>query len=71
LFVTPTIDQLFDSGSISLEDKSDLIVSAVADRASLVKMGIKPEGKVNVGVFSERQRSFLDYYRENVLRMPR
>jgi len=48
-----------------------LIVSPVADRPSLLKMGIKPEAKVNVGVFSEGQRVFLDYHRENVLRMSR
>jgi hypothetical protein len=36
-----------------------------------MKMGIRPEGKVNVGVFSEGQRVFLEYHRENVLRMSR
>ena len=71
LLLTPTIDHLFDKGFISFEDKGDLIVSPVADRASLVKMGIKPEAKVNVGVFSEGQRVFLEYHRENVLRMSR
>jgi len=34
-------------------------------------MGIKPAAKVNVGVFSEGQRVFLEYHRENVLRMSR
>ena len=56
--LTPTIDHLFDKGFISFEDKGDLIVSPVADRPSLLKMGIKPEGKLNVGVFSEGQRGF-------------
>jgi len=37
----------------------------------LLKMGIKPEAKVNVGVFSEGQWVFLEYHRENVLRMSR
>jgi putative restriction endonuclease len=71
LLLTPTIDHLFDKGFISFEDKGDLIVSPVADRPSLQKMGIKPEAKVNVGVFSAGQRVFLDYHRENVLRMSR
>jgi putative restriction endonuclease len=71
LLLTPTIDHLFDKGFISFEDKGDLIVSPVADRASLLKMGIKPEAKLNVGVFSEGQRVFLEYHRENVLRMSR
>jgi putative restriction endonuclease len=71
LLLTPTIDHLFDKGFISFEDKGDLIVSPVADRPSLVKMGIRPEAKMNVGVFSEGQRAFLEYHRENVLRMSR
>jgi putative restriction endonuclease len=71
LLLTPTIDHLFDKGFISFENSGDLIVSPVADRPSLLKMGIRPEGKVNVGVFSEGQRVFLDYHRENVLRMSR
>jgi predicted restriction endonuclease len=71
LLLTPTIDHLFDKGFISFEDNGLLIASPVADRASLVKMGIDPKGKMNVGVFSEGQRRFLEYHRENVLRMSR
>ena len=71
LLLTPTIDHLFDKGFISFEDKGDLIVSPVTDRPSLLKMGIEPEAKMNVGVFSEGQRVFLEYHRENVLRMSR
>lgn len=71
LLLTPMIDHLFDKGFISFESSGALIVSPVADRPSLLKMGIKPEGKVNVGVFSEGQRVFLDHHRENVLRMSR
>lgn len=69
LLLTPTIDHLFDKGFISFENNGDLVVSPVADRASLVRMGIEPERKVNVGAFSEGQRRFLDYHRDNVLRM--
>ena len=69
LLLTPTIGHLFDKEFISLENKGDLIVSPVADKPSLLKMGIRPEGKLNVGVFSERQRLFLEYHRENVVRM--
>jgi putative restriction endonuclease len=71
LLLTPTIDHLFGKWFISFEDKGDLIVSPVADRPSLLKMGIKPDAKVNVGAFSEGQRVFLYYPRENVLRMSR
>jgi len=69
LLLTPTIDHLFDKGFISFENKGDLIVSPVADRASLLRMGIKSDGKENVGEFSEGQRAFLEYHRENVLSM--
>ena len=69
LLLTPTIDHLFDKGFISFEGNGDLILSPVADRTSLTRMGIAPERKLNVGAFSEGQRRFLEYHRENVLRM--
>jgi hypothetical protein len=34
-------------------------------------MGIDAEGRINVGAFSEGQRRYLDFHRENVLRMAR
>ena len=40
LLLTPTIDHLFDKGFISFEGDGDLIVSPVADPASLRRMGI-------------------------------
>jgi hypothetical protein len=36
---------------------------------TLVRMGITPERKLNVGGFSEGQRKFLEYHRDSVLRM--
>ncbi|HVQ14000.1 MAG TPA: HNH endonuclease, partial [Vicinamibacterales bacterium] len=71
LLLTPTIDHLFDKGFIGFEDKGNLIISPVADRPSLLQMGIDPEVKVQVGIFSAGQRKFLDYHRDNVLRMAR
>lgn len=71
LLLTPTVDHLFDKGFISFEDSGQLIVSPVADPESLRRMGIDPEGALNVGAFSEGQRSHLDFHRENVLRMAR
>ncbi len=71
LLLTPTVDHLFDKGFISFEDSGQLIVSPVADPVSLQRMGIDREGRVNVGVFSEGQRRYLDFHRENVLRMAR
>ena len=34
----------------------------------LQRMGIRRSEKLNVGAFSEQQRAFLDYHRENVFR---
>ena len=65
------MDHLFDKGFISFEDSGQLIVSPVADPVSLKRMGIDHEARVNVGGFSQGQRQYLDFHRENVLRMAR
>lgn len=69
--LTPTVDHLFDKGFISFEDSGQLIVSPVADQRSLTRMGIDTRSSVNVGAFSEGQRRYLDFHRDNVLRMAR
>jgi putative restriction endonuclease len=71
LLLTPTIDHLFDKGFISFENNGDLIRSPVADPMSLRRMGVAPDQPINVGFFSQGQRSFLDYHRGDVLRMSR
>ena len=71
LLLTPTVDHLFDKGFISFEDSGQLIVAPVADPKSLRRMGIDSADGVNVGAFSEGQRRYLDFHRENVLRMAR
>ena len=71
LLLTPTVDHLFDKGFISFEDTGQLIVSPVADPKFLARMGVDPDGRVNVGAFSQGQRRYLEYHRENVLRMAR
>ena len=67
LLLTPSIDHLFDRGFISFEDAGRLIISPVAHTDSLRRMGIETEQPVNVGIFSEGQRAFLDYHRNSVL----
>lgn len=69
LLLTPTVDHLFDKGFISFEDEGAMIISPVAHRESLNKMGIDPPAPPDVGLFSAGQRGFLDYHRDNVLRM--
>jgi putative restriction endonuclease len=43
------------------------LVSPVAHTESLRRMGIETEQPVNVGIFSQGQRTFLDYHRSSVL----
>jgi len=62
-------DHLFDKGFISFENNGDLILSPVADRTSMLRMGIAHDRALNVGGFTDGQRRFLDYHRNNVLRM--
>jgi putative restriction endonuclease len=66
LLLTPSIDHLFDRGFISFEDQGRLIISPVAHRESLGKMGIETEIPINVGSFSSGQRSFLEHHRSSV-----
>jgi len=66
LLLTPSIDHLFDRGFISFEDNGELLVSSVAHKISLQRMGVPVEQKVNVGSFSEGQRNYLDYHRNYV-----
>jgi hypothetical protein len=70
LLLTPTVDHLFDKGFISFENTGELIVSPVADPVSHKRMGIHHE-RLNVGGFSQGQRQYLEFHRENVLRMAR
>jgi len=67
LLLTPSIDHLFDRGFIGFEDNGRLIVSPVAHRPSLKRMGIDVEESLNVGAFSSGQRDFLGFHREQVL----
>ena len=71
LLLTPTVDHLFDKGFISFENAGQLIVSPVADPVSLKRMGVDRDARANVGAFSEGQRRYLEFHRENVLRMAR
>jgi len=67
LLLTPTVDHLFDRGFIGFDDKGDVLFSPVAHTESLNRMGLDPTRRLNVGSFSEGQRRFLDFHRENVL----
>ena len=67
LLLTPSIDHLFDRGFIGFENNGALIISPVAHRPSLQRMGIDTTKAVNVGVFTSGQKQFLDFHRNAVL----
>lgn len=67
LLLTPSVDHLFDRGFIGFDGNGDLIVSPVAHRESLQRMGIDPQRSINVGAFSSGQKRYLEYHRDSVL----
>jgi Predicted restriction endonuclease len=66
LLLTPSIDHLFDRGFISFEDNGRLLVSPVAHKISMQRMGVPTAQTVNVGNFSEGQRKYLEFHRNYV-----
>lgn len=67
LLLTPSIDHLFDRGFVSFEDDGRLLVSPVAHRESLVRMGVAVDRPVHVGAFTSEQGKFLEFHRDAVL----
>ena len=67
LLLTPSVDHLFDRGFIGFDDSGDLILSPVAHRPSLQRMGVETQRVVNVGGFTAGQHHFLDFHRNFVL----
>jgi putative restriction endonuclease len=67
LLLTPSIDHLFDRGFISFKNSGELIVSGVADRTSLIKMGIPQSDGFNAGTFTRKQAEYLEYHRDTIL----
>jgi putative restriction endonuclease len=67
LLLTPTVDHLFDRGFIGFDGDGGLIVSPVAHRESLQRMGIDAQRSMNVGAFSSGQKRYLEFHRDNVL----
>jgi hypothetical protein len=67
LLLTPSIDHLFDRGFIGFEGGGRLIISPIAHRPSLHRMGIEVSEPVNVGEFTSGQKKFLEFHRNSVL----
>jgi putative restriction endonuclease len=58
LLLTPSIDHLFDRGFIGFENNGELIISPVAHRPSLQRMGIEVTRTVTVGSFTSGQKQY-------------
>jgi putative restriction endonuclease len=67
VLLTPNADHLFDRGFIGFEDNGDVVISPVAHRDSLARLGLDPAKRLNVGRFTEGQQRYLEFHRDNVL----
>ena len=66
LMLTPSIDHLFARGFISFRKDGRLLVSPVAHKPSLERMGVPTERTFEAGLFSSAQAGFLEYHRDEV-----
>jgi len=66
LMLTPSIDHLFDRGFISFANDGRLLVSPIAHRESLRRMGVPIEREVCTPPFRPAQHTFLEYHRDLV-----
>jgi len=66
LLLTPSIDHLFDRGFISFKEDGRLLVSPVAHKASLERMGVVTGREFEAGRFTSEQGRFLEYHRDEV-----
>jgi hypothetical protein len=64
--LTPSIDHLFDRGFISFAGDGRLLVSPVAHRESLHKMGVESRAPVDVGGLTGAQERYLEFHRDAV-----
>jgi putative restriction endonuclease len=66
LMLTPDADFLFDRGFLSFEGSGKVVVSPVADRTAIERMGLAQSVLCNVGPFSAGQRQYLEFHRESI-----
>lgn len=66
LLLTPSIDHLFDRGFITFADSGEVVISPVADKISLERMGVNTVAPLFVGNFNTDQKYFLNFHREEI-----
>jgi len=67
LLLAPHIDHLFDRGFISFKDSGHLLISPALTSSIANSWGIT-DG-INVSSFTEKQKSYLEYHRQNVFKV--
>jgi len=68
LLLTPNIDRLFDRGLIAFQDDGGVLISPKLGKDSLQNLGLENLGERNVGRFSKKQSSYLEYHRSSVFK---
>lgn len=66
LLLTPSIDHLFDKGYISFRGTGALLISPIADRESLAKMGVRDESSAIITSFTHIQQQYLEFHRDSI-----
>jgi len=64
LLLTPSMDHLFDRGFISFREDGHLLVSPVAHKESLNKMGVPLHSDISTGSFIQGQKRYMEYHRD-------
>lgn len=66
LLLTPDADHLFDRGFLSFDDEGRVLISPVAHRPSLQRMGLALDALPSAQAFTNGQRVYLQFHRDNV-----
>ena len=65
LFLTPTVDALFDRGFISFTEVGDLLISPCIDKGIVKQLGIDADA-CHCGSFTTKQQEYLSYHRKDI-----
>ena len=65
LLLAPNVDFLFDRGFISFADDGTILISPVADKECVRRLGVPVDHSFSVGRFTPKQKEYLSYHRRN------
>lgn len=64
--LAPHVDRLFDRGLISFSDAGDGLISPALKLGDVTKLGLESKLSQNVGHFTDGQKSYLKYHRNQI-----